>query len=153
MYRDVNGLKKKKKKKRKSMTTQWMQPSLQYLIVCPYSKTLLIDGCIVFLAFYKSGWQCLLEAGFEGDGRDLFLTTLVKGRRAVSESECTWLSIIISQMLWLLMHCLVLGILGSLGLDNFCELCILLAAVCMWFNTIHKKPGEKFRFLDLDLSK
>ena len=38
-------------------------------------------------------------AGFEGDGRDLFLTTLAKGSRAVSESECTWLSIIISQML------------------------------------------------------
>ena len=109
-------------------------------------QTLLIAGCIIFLAFHKSGWQCLL-----GAGRDLFLTTLAKVSRAVSESECTWLSIIISQMLndcW----CTVwfLGILGSLDSDGFCELCILLAAVCMWSNTIHKKPGEKSRFLDLE---
>ena len=65
------------------------------------------------LAFYKSGWhwQCLL-----GAGRDLFLTTLAKGSRAVSESECTWLSIIISQMLWLLMHCLVFRYSRKFGL-------------------------------------
>ena len=141
-----------KKKRRKSTTTQWnlkiMQPSLEYLIVCPYSKTLLIAGCIVFLAFYKSGWQCLF-----GAGRDLFLTTLAKGRRAVSESECTWLSIIISQIFDCWCTVWFLGILGSLGLDNFCELCIFLAAVCMWSNTIHKKPGEKSRFLDLSNTK
>ena len=34
-----------------------------------------------------------------GAGRDLFLTTLAKVSRAVPESECPWLSIIISQML------------------------------------------------------
>ena len=106
------------KKKRKSTTRQWnlkiMQPSLQYLIVCPYYK----HFCWLYylptiLAFYKSGWhwQCLL-----GAGRDLFLTTLAKGSRAVSESECTWLSIIISQMLWLLMHCLVFRYSRKFGL-------------------------------------
>ena len=125
-----------------------MQPSLQYVIVCPYSKTLLIAGCIVFLAFYKSGWQCLLGAGFEGDGRDLFLTTLAKGSRAVW--ECTWLSIISLKCFDCWCTVWFWGILGSLGLDGFCELCILLAAVCMWSNTIYKKPGEKSWFLDLE---
>ena len=110
-------------------------------------QTLLIAGCIIFLAFYLSGWQCLL-----GAGRDLFLTTLAKVSRAVSESECTWLSIIISQMLWLLMHCLVFRYSRKFGLWWLLWICILLAAVCMWSNTIHKKPGEKSRFLNLDLS-
>ena len=78
-------------------------------------QTLLIAGCIIFLAFYLSGWQCLL-----GAGRDLFLTTLAKVSRAVSESECTWLSIIISQMLWLLMHCLVFRYSRKFGLYAYC---------------------------------
>ena len=107
-----------KKKKRKSTTWQWnlkiMQPSLQYLIVCPYYKYT-FDCWLYYLptilAYYKSGWQCLL-----GAYRDLFLTTLAKGSRAVSESECTWLSIIISQMLWLLMHCLVFRYSRKFGL-------------------------------------
>ena len=47
----------------------------------------LLQNTFVFLGFYKSGWQCLLGAGFEGDGRDLFLTTLAKSSRAVSESN------------------------------------------------------------------
>ena len=140
------------KKKKKSPTTQWnlkiMQPSVQYL-VCPYSKTLLIAGCIVFLAFYKSGWQCLMGVGLEGDGRDLFLTTLAKGSRAVSESECTWLSIVSLKCFDCWCTVWFLCILGSLDLDGFCELCILLTAVCMWSNTIQKKPGGKSRFLDL----
>ena len=110
-----------KKKRRKSTTRQWnlkiMQPSLQYLIVCPYYKhfwLLAVLNLPTILAFYKSGWQCLL-----GAGRDLFLTTLAKGSRAVSESECTWLSIIISQMLWLLMHCLVFRYSRKFGQGDF----------------------------------
>ena len=102
VLRDVNGLQKKKKEihdKTMKFEKYATLPSVSYCL--SLLQTLLIAGCIVFLAFYKSGWQCLL-----GAGRDLFLTTLAKGSRAVSESECTWLFIIISQMLWLLMHCL-----------------------------------------------
>ena len=60
-------------------------------------QTLLITGCIIFLLSYlftNQGDSVFLEAG-----RYFFLTTLAKGSRAVSESECTWLSFIISQML------------------------------------------------------
>ena len=114
-FRDVNGLKKKKKGNPRQHNEIWKLCNPPF-IVCPHSKTLLIAGCIVFLAFYKSGWRWLLGAGFEGDGRDLFLTTLAKGSRAVSESECTWLSIIISRMLWLLMHCLVFRYSRKFGL-------------------------------------
>ena len=113
--RDVNGLKKKKKKGNPRQDNEIWKLCNPHFSILLFVLTTKIDCWLyylpIILAFYKSGWQCLL-----GAGRDLFLTTLAKGSRAVSESECTWLSIIISQMLWLLMHCLVFRYSRKFGL-------------------------------------
>ena len=66
MYgRDVNGL---KKKKRKSTTRQWnlkiMQPSLQYLIVCPYYKHFWLLA--VLSSYYPSFLQIRVTMSFGG---------------------------------------------------------------------------------------
>ena len=114
--RDVNGLKKKKGNPRQDNEI-WKLCNPHFSILLFVLTTNTFDCWLYYLptilAFYKSGWhwQCLL-----GAGRDLFLTTLAKGSRAVSESECTWLSIIISQMFWLLMHCLVFRYSRKFGL-------------------------------------
>ena len=55
MYRDVNGLKKKKGNPRQDNEFENYATLTSVSYCLSLLQTLLIAGCIIFLAFYKSG--------------------------------------------------------------------------------------------------